>query len=74
MPGVGRGVEEVVKGYEISVIRLIISEGLMYNMMNIVNNTVPCTYKLLRDLKSFHHKKKKIVTMCSNGCLTNLFQ
>lgn len=38
--------------------KINIWDVIMYNMVNIVNNTVLNIWKLLRvDLKSFHHKK-----------------
>lgn len=41
-------------------------EDVMYSMVTIFNNTVLCIWKLLRELKSSHHKKNKIVMMAVN--------
>ena len=42
----------------------------MYSMATAVDNTLLCTLKVAKrvDLKSSHHKKKKIVTVCGDRC------
>ena len=48
----------LVKGHTLAVIRWISSGDLMYSMVTGVNNTVLCTWNLLRvDLKHSHKKK-----------------
>ena len=57
-----QGAGIVIKRYKFSVLGEISSGDITYNMITTVNNTVLHIWKLLRDLKSPHHKKNKFLT------------
>ena len=54
----GSGVEEIgeaSKGYKLSIMKWLRSEGLMYNMMTITDNTTLYNWNLLREQNLCSH-------------------
>ena len=66
---------DVCQRYKFLVIKRISSEDLMYSMVIIVNNTILCTWQLLRvNLKHSYHTQKELtmLTMWGDGCVNYL--
>jgi len=58
---------KVVKRYIFQVIKEIRHRNVMYSLESVVSNTVLQFWRLLRDFKSSHHKKKNFLTMYGDG-------
>lgn len=77
MPGAGGGEnwERLVKGYKLSVTRLLKSENLMDNMVTTVDNTLLHHLNFANIVELvFSRIKKKEVTIWGDGCVNSVVE